>query len=457
MEKNLKLLDRNRVDLISGQSKTGTRWLKIVILTVFSCCFAILQSYAQKFQVYNTENSGLPHDQVLSVAIDAQGNKWFGTFYGEVVKFDDVNWTVYNKLNSKIPGDYNIITIAIDAQDNKWFGASYSPTLKSGGGLIKFDNASWTLYNVSNSGLPHNTVTDIAIDESGNKWISTFGGGVAKFESTGWTVYNRSNSDLPDNNVRSIAIDDQGNKWFSTMTAIAKYDGNAWTIYKYSTSIIPYYNDNGGIISITLDDHGNKWFGISPDWDSGHPGGVVKFDDENWTVYTRSNSDLPFGVFSAATDKTGDIWFATSYWAEGALVKYNGSDWTVYDSENSGLPNDWINSVVIDEQGSKWFVIGNSGVVKFNENAITTDIDNNIQAAQDGFNVYPNPANDQISIKGLKPGTMSIFNSSGEVVKNSEVKEVSVDVDVSDLPEGMYFIRFTTEDNVMVKKIIKGN
>ena len=29
--------------------------------------------------VYNTENSGLPDNGVMSVGIDAQGNKWIGT------------------------------------------------------------------------------------------------------------------------------------------------------------------------------------------------------------------------------------------------------------------------------------------------------------------------------------------------------------------------------------------
>lgn len=456
MKKNLKLLDRNPVDLKSGQWETGTRLFKIVILTMCSWCFAMLQSHAQQFQVFNTENSGLPHNQVQSVAIDAQGNKWFGTYYGEVVKFDDVNWTVYNKHNSEIPGNYQITTIAVDAQDNKWFGASYSPNLLSGGGLIKFDNTTWTLYNVSNSGLPHNTVTDIAIDKSGNKWISTNGGGVAKFDNNSWTVYNSSNSGLPDDKVGSISIDDQGNKWVSTMTAIAKYDGTAWTIYKYSTSIIPYFNDNGGITSVNLDDKGNKWFGISPDWDTGHPGGVVKFDDKNWTVYTNTNSDLPYGVLSAATDKMGDIWFAASSWSEGALVKYNGSAWTVYDSENSDFPDDWINSVVIDEHGTKWFVTGNSGVVKFYEARITTGM-NDHPLARDGFTVYPNPAKDQISINALKSGTLMMLNASGQTIKKLEVIGTPTNVDISGLPEGIYFIRFITEDNIMVEKIIKGN
>ncbi len=434
--------------LKSGHMKTVTWQHKIVLCVIFSCSLTMLQSQAQKFQIYNTENSGLPHNQVQSVAIDAQGNKWFGLAYGKVVKFDDVNWTVYDSINSALPpGNYDITTIAVDALDYKWVGTG-------GGGLVKFKS---TLYNDSNSGLPNNDISGLALDKSGNKWISTRGGGVAKFDNSNWTTYNSSNSDLPDNWVSSVAIDDQGNKWFSTQTAIAKYDNLRWTIYKLSESIIPYYNGNGGIISITMDEQGNKWFGIGEDWDSGHPGGVAKFDDENWTIYTPTNSGLPYGVHSTAIDKMGNIWFAISYWSVGALVKFDGTTWTVYDSENSGFPNDGIRKVTIDEHGNKWLATWNSGIVKFNENGITTGINDNMPVVQDDFTVYPNPAKDQITIQGLKSGTLEVFNSSGKVVKNSEVKGMSTNVDISNLPNGIYIIRVMTKDNSVVKKFIKEN
>ena len=34
------------------------------------------------------------------------------------------------------------------------------------GGLAKFDDTNWTVYNTSNSGLPDNLLTSIAIDRS---------------------------------------------------------------------------------------------------------------------------------------------------------------------------------------------------------------------------------------------------------------------------------------------------
>ncbi|GAB1442530.1 hypothetical protein MASR2M39_13660 [Ignavibacteriales bacterium] len=66
------------------------------------------------------------------------------------------------------------------------------------GGLVKIykQTGSTVYYNKSNSGLPHNFVQSIAIDQSGNKWIGTLYGGLAKFDGTNWTVYNSYNSEI---------------------------------------------------------------------------------------------------------------------------------------------------------------------------------------------------------------------------------------------------------------------
>jgi len=79
------------------------------------------------------------------------------------------------------------------------------------------------MYDTSNSGLPSNWVSSLAIDEQGNLWIGT-GGGLAKFDGETWTAYDTSNSGLPDNWIWSLAIDRQGNIWISThMRGLAVY------------------------------------------------------------------------------------------------------------------------------------------------------------------------------------------------------------------------------------------
>jgi len=161
-------------------------------------------------QVRKTIKSKL---SVKTIAIDGSGSTWIGTYGGGLAKFDGTNWTVYDTSNSGLPHN-EVLSLAINGTGNKWIG--------TGGGLAKFDGANWTVYNTENSGLPSDVVYAIAVDKKGDIWVGAQDltgevGGLAKFDGANWTVYNTSNSGLPDNSVESIAIDGSGNKWIGVL------------------------------------------------------------------------------------------------------------------------------------------------------------------------------------------------------------------------------------------------
>jgi ligand-binding sensor domain-containing protein len=292
--------------------------------------------------VYDTTNSGLPSNFVRTITIDRQGNKWIGTVYGGLAKFDGVNWTVYNTSNSGLPYNY-VNSIAIDIQGTVWIGTILRMDYFFGGGLTKFDGVNWTVYNSSNSDLPDDLVSDIAIDEQNNKWIVTRKG-LVKFDEVNWTIYYPSNFGLPSSSVRAIIIDKQGNKWIGTSEGVLKFDGINWDIYYPPINSLPHNN----ITSIVIDTQGNKWIGT-------RDGGLAKFDGVNWTVYNKSNSGLPDNsVLAIAIDERGSKWIGTYY---GGLVKFDGVNWTVYNSSNSGLPGNYVQAIAIDRQGNKWIVL----------------------------------------------------------------------------------------------------
>ncbi len=87
----------------------------ILFLGVFSCTI-----YSQKTQwiVYNTSNSGLPNNRVITITPEDNGNIWFGTTNG-VAKFNGNNWTVFNSTNSGLPDNF-VRSFAIDGSGNKW-------------------------------------------------------------------------------------------------------------------------------------------------------------------------------------------------------------------------------------------------------------------------------------------------------------------------------------------------
>ena len=310
---------------------------------------------------YNHSNSPLPYQLIDAIAIDANGNKWFGTHMKGLVKFDGSNWTNYTVSNSGISTN-NVASIAIDNNGTKWLG------MLGGGGLVKFDGTNWVVYKTSNSGIGSNTLRDVFIDSNGIIWLAT-DAGITVFDGTNWTVYNTGNSGLPSNNVKCITEDQAGNKWISlAWNGVVKFTGNAWISYNHNNSGLPI----GGITEITIDANDNKWFGTEIS-------GLVKFDDVNWTIYDTSNSEIFSNeVRLTLVDENGVMWVGMGTTDQGictdengGLQKFDGTTWIKYNTANSGLPDDIVNYITVENNEVKW-VGTDQGLTKINGNIWTT-------------------------------------------------------------------------------------
>ncbi len=78
----------------------------------------------------------------------------------------------------------------------------------------------------------------------------------------------------------------------------------------------------------------------------------------------------------------------------------------------------------------------------------------------DGIKVYPNPATHFVQVdlpENNLTGTLSIVSASGQLVRSvqSSEGETSIQLDVQDLPKGIYLVRWVQSDNqVVVKKLM---
>lgn len=129
-----------------------------------------------KWEVFNTENSGLPNDDVYAVACDKNNNTWFGTFNGLAKLNIDGTWELYNTQNSDLPDNYirNIICkdeIVIIA------------TARGGLAIFNTLNNKWKVFNTSNSNIPSDQVWDIALNSKGDLWIALLEHGLAKLSN----------------------------------------------------------------------------------------------------------------------------------------------------------------------------------------------------------------------------------------------------------------------------------
>jgi sugar lactone lactonase YvrE len=268
----------------------------------------------------------------------------------------DAEWTIYNTSNSGMP--YNGATmLAFGEKGSVWVGTGRWFSLE-GGGLAKFDGESWVVYNTANSPLPNNDHFGLAVDPQGNVWAGTEGG-LAKFDGTNWTVYNTSNSGLRDNRVAPPVFDDQGHFWAGTWQGgLVEFDGVNWTVYNTANSGLP----NNTPFATAFDKQGNLWIGTVG-------GGLVKFDGTNWTVFNTANSPLPHNtIYFIDFDNQENLWIATD---GGGLAKFDGTNWTIYNTTNSGLPSNRIWPIAIDAYDNIWIGTYNRGLAMFDGNEWT--------------------------------------------------------------------------------------
>jgi ligand-binding sensor domain-containing protein len=286
---------------------------------------------------YNKTNSPLPDNEISKIVIDKKGVKWFGTSNVGLVRFDGINWTVYDTTNSLLRAML-IQDITVDANNNLWISPFRNGV--GGVGLIKYDGTTWTNYTTSNSGLPNNNIGHLFADSSAI-WISTLDG-LTKFDGTTWKVYNVSNSTISRNNgAININKDKNGNLWLLRDDGIEKFDGSIFTFFQQL---------NIGFYSMTVDADNIVWVGAYGYTGLNSPiGGVRSFNGTTWTNYDSTNSPISDSDIPAVyADQSNRIWIGGQ---NGTVDLKNGNNWTNYTISTVDLYGVEIKKIALDQHG----------------------------------------------------------------------------------------------------------
>ncbi len=298
---------------------------------------------------YTNSNSGLPHNHINAVAVDANGVKWIGTPAG-LTKFDGTNWTTFDTQNSGLPSD-DVQSVAISQTGEVW-------TATKGAGIAHFNgNNNWVTLNSSNSALPDDNVKKIIFDNNGELYAATYTAGVAKLSATldSFTSWNAGNSNIPDNAINDITLNPaNGNIWIVTQGGIAKYNGNIWQ----QVSSMGITNP---ILSIGISPSGSQWLGTMSD--------IYTFNDVVWQP-SALLSDGPESVNTILVVDNDERWFGT----DRSLTKDVNNQSVVIPPLNSPLPGNVINAFAEDNNNNMW--IGtNKGLVRFTDGEWAQDGD----------------------------------------------------------------------------------
>lgn len=319
---------------------------------------------------YRPDNSGIPEPGARCFASAPDGSIWMGS--GGVTRFDGVTWSTTRPSDLGLLSDW-VNDIAIAPDGTVWVGVrpAYLYHAYVGGGLLRFDGATWSIYTSTNSGLPSNYITSLAVDPAGALWIGaqsyansngTYAGGVTRFDGTTWTHWDPSNSTFPSYSMRDVVVDPKGVVWAATARGAAFLCEGEWKVAHTGNSGLP--SNDLGALAASLDRE--IWIGT-------RGAGVARFDGIQWTLYDTSNSDMPPNraspysqpyISALAQDTAGAIWMGLEG-NPGGLVRALRDDWTFFDRTQFGVDADWVSDIAVGPGNDIWVAVLGGGLVRF--------------------------------------------------------------------------------------------
>jgi len=421
------------------------------------------------------------NNYIISICTDKSGNVYAsGSFtdtngYYCVAKWDGVSWSELGALNA----NGTIWSICADASGNIYAAGSFHDT-NGYSYVAKWDGTVWsqlgadsTTPNFYNSGI-----LTIAIDASCNVYAAgqfsdsliAYKGHeyVAKWNGTTWNELGTGSNALNANaEIDAICVDASGNVYaggiFTDTSAhfyVAKWDGINWS--KLGTGING--ESTSGIGTICSDAAGNIYTngGFA---DSGY-GCVVEFNATSgiWSVLGGVASLKALsGIGSICVDASGNVYTAAVFDSSSIdmnPVIYNAASGT-WSELGKLTTNNYIQSICLDTSDNVYAAgdftdsisstSGHRYVAKYsNPYAGIKEVGKN-----NDIKIYPNPANDIITIK-ITPAMMDadyfIGDMTGKLLFTGVLENTENKVVIESLASGLYFLKI---GNTTIQKTYK--
>ncbi len=276
----------------------------------------------------------------------------------------------------------------VQARDGYLWMATY-------GGAVRFDGASFALFNVKTGSLKYDEVWGLKEDKEGGLWFGTYGGGLTLLKDGRFTTFTTVDG-LPDDVIRSLDVDPDGNIWAGTLRGACRYSGGRFTSFTTSdglsnnfvTSICaaspqgvfaaagnklhrlvngkfvlqPEVTDEkaGRISNISAGNDGSIWIAFEG-------GAVKKLKDgfiEEYPVDRASNT----GDSKVYEDREGIVWLGS---ADGLRQLRNGK-FEILSQGGAGMGLGVVLSMCMDREGSLWVGLETNGLARLKKTQVAT-------------------------------------------------------------------------------------
>lgn len=209
----------------------------------------------------------------------------------------------------------------------------------------------------------------------------------------------------------------------------------------------------------------------------------VSPDNTNWTLVKNlksntSNNQLLEFKFSPSLSDVRYIKIntpvSTSWVAWYEIQVYSGSAKPTISknglvlSSSSATNNQWyLNGSPISDATSQTYTATASGNyqvgVSSGANCVSMSDIYQISTVTTGINdntgkdlkMYPNPVNDNVIIEGVTSGNIELINLQGQILKHINITDNKTSMDISGINAGVYSVRISTNNGIVVKKLLK--
>ena len=287
-----------------------------------------------------TEQDGLPPHTILRPHCeDDDGGIWFsiGGLFRDgtgVVRFKDGRFTVYGE-NIGLPVT-NYHQLIADREGSIWVATI--------GGLFRLRKELITTYSTVN-GLQHNEVYPLLKTRNGDIWVGTTHGPnlFRKGSFAGNPV--KGYTEI----VQSFLEDRAGRIWIGSFGWLHRYENGRLK------NLTPMVGENALVWAIHEDHAGAVWIATQR--------GIFKISEDKVTAAYKTEDGLPSNDVKVIHESAnGDVWFGTY----GGLARFKDGKFDMYTAKN-GLAGNTVRSIYEDAEGTFWIGTYDDGLSRFRD------------------------------------------------------------------------------------------